>query len=145
MGIMDHTRTWHFETNASPADCVGVFADCLGARNGAIMGSRWNIETSGGDDALKAVATYEGRAGVIGAVSMVSARAHLEQAAALGSQMTFTATARADGTTTCTMAMTRVSKMYLFFTADARFFRSAMSRFARQLRNHDAGLRLAKQ
>ncbi|WP_329106072.1 hypothetical protein OG792_34470 [Micromonospora sp. NBC_01699] len=59
--------------------------------------------------------------------------------------MTFTATAGRDGTTACTMEMTRVAKVYLVSTTDARFFRSAMNRAARQLREVDAGLDLVKR
>jgi hypothetical protein len=43
------------------------------------------------------------------------------------------------------MAMTRVMKVYLIFTADARVFRNAMNRVARRLRDNDAGLDLIKR
>lgn len=135
MGLMDHTRTWHFETSMSPAECVRTFAATLSGRGGA-----WRVATGGEGPMRRAVATYGGRAWTPG-----SGRAVPEQNAALGSQLTFTATAGHDGTTSCTMAMTRVTKIYLVFTADARVFRNAMNRVARRLRDNDAGLDLIKR
>lgn len=143
MGIMDHTRTWHLETSAAPTDCVRAVVDCLGGRSGAIVGSEWSVAVSGDDSSRTVVATYQGRAGVVGVLSMLSQRARREEAAAVGSQLTFTATVAGAGTT-CTMAMTRVGKIAMF-TADARFFRSAMNRVARRLRDNDAALDVVKR
>jgi hypothetical protein len=135
MGMMDHTRTWQFETSMPPAECVRTFAVTLSGRGGA-----WRVATGGDGATRRAVATYGGRAWAAG-----SDRTRPEQTAALGSQLTFTATAGHDGTTSCTMAMTRVIKVYLIFTADARVFRNAMNRVARRLRDNDAGLDLIKR
>jgi hypothetical protein len=149
MGILDHTKTWFFTTATPPGDCVRVFADSLNGRGGAVLGSEWRVGTVGGpsagNGARTAVATYEGRAGVIGVMTALSARAQREQSAALGSQLTFTATGGEGGRTMCTMAMTRTTKVLLFFTADGRFFRSAMNRVARALRDTDAQLEVSKQ
>ena len=144
MGILDHSRTWHFETSLSPAECLRAFASCLGNRSGVIMGSRWVISTSGGNGAGQAVATYEGRGGVVGALSGLSSRAQQEENAAAGSQLSFAAKPNGNGKTACTMAMTRVARVYLLFTADARFFRGAMNRVARRLEEQDANLELVK-
>ncbi|GAA2600419.1 hypothetical protein GCM10010399_34050 [Dactylosporangium fulvum] len=146
MGLLDHNRTWRIATNASPADCVRVFADCLNGRNASLLGSRWRVSTSEAKSGRRtAVAFYEGRTGVVGLMSAMSQRASAEQDAARGSELTFTATPGRDGSTTCTMEMTQVTKVYLVFTADARFFRSAMRRVARRLRDLDAGLEVVKQ
>lgn len=142
MGIMDHTRTWHLKTSATPGDCVRTVVDCLHGRSGTVVGSEWSVAVSGDDSHRTAVATYRGRAGLIGALSMLSQRSRSEEEAAVGSQLTFTATAGGTGST-CTMAMTRVGKV-MVFTADARFFRSAMNRVARRLRDGDAGLVVTK-
>jgi hypothetical protein len=133
MGILDHLRTWQFETSMPPGECVRTFAATLGGPTGSPLGSRWRVATGGDDSSRRAVATYGGRAAAVGGP------------AALGSQLTFTATAGHDGTTTCTMAMTRTAKVHLLFTADARFFRSAMDRVARRLRDDGAGLDLIKR
>jgi hypothetical protein len=135
MGLLDHTRTWHFETSMSPARCVRTFAASLSARTGSV----WRVATGGDGTTRSAVATYNGRAG------MAAGRGTPEPNPAAGSQLTFTATAGHDGTTSCTMAMIRTTKVRLFFTADARYFRAAMNRVARDLRDSDAGLDLLKR
>ncbi|MET7424294.1 hypothetical protein [Dactylosporangium sp. NPDC005555] len=145
MGILDHARTWQIETTATPDECVRVFADCLSGRGGALMGSAWRVSTTSGEAKATAVATYEGRTGVVGALTSMSQRAQYEQGAALGSRLTLSAHRGRGGRTTCTMAMTETSKVLLVFTADARFFRSAMHRVLRRLRAHDPSLALLKQ
>src|ERR1700760_502018 len=124
MGILDHARTWQIETTAGPDDCVRVFEDSLGRRTGALMGSTWRVSRTNAG----AVATYTGRAGVGGAINLLSERSQDEHSAALGSRLTFTARPAEGGRTICTMAMTETSKFFLVFTADARFFRAAMNR-----------------
>jgi hypothetical protein len=145
MGIFDHARTWQIGTTAAPQDCVRVFADSLSGRNGALMGSAWRVRTTNGEADASAVATYEGRAGVAGVLTSLSERSQHEHSAAVGSRLTFSARRGQDGQTICTMAMTETTKVWLLFTADARFFRSAMNRVARQLRAHDPNLDLLKQ
>lgn len=142
MGILDHTRTWHFETSMSPAACVRTFAATLSGRGGRLMGGEWRVATGGDETSRRAVATYGDRS--TGGGAGMSGRAQHERTAAVGSQLTFTATAGHDGTTSCTMAMTRTTKVLLLFTADARFFRATMSRVARRLRDSDARLDLMK-
>jgi hypothetical protein len=144
MGVTDHKRTWHVETSAAPDDCVRAFVDSLTGSTGLLLGSRWQVVPSGGDGSRSAVATYQGRAGLIGAVTALSRRAAREEALAVGSQLSFTATAGPTGTTTCTMGMTRVAQVMLFFIADARFFRAAMKRVVRRLRELDADLAVVR-
>lgn len=134
MGIFDHLRTWQFETSMPPGECVRAFAASLGGPSGSPLGSRWRVATGGDDACRRAVATYSGRSGAAG-----------DATPAIGSQLTFLAAAGHDGTTACTMAMTRTAKVHLLFTADARYFRSAMDRVARRLRDSDAGLDLIKR
>jgi hypothetical protein len=125
MGMMDHTRTWIFETGMAPAECARTFANALGGRSHTLHGSPWRVAISGPAERRTAVATYT-------------------EMSAYGSQLTFTATAGHDGTTSCTLAMTRTTKVMLVFTADARIFRDAMCRVAASLRRDEAGLDLMK-
>ncbi len=143
MRFLDHAKTWTFTTDIAPAGCIRVFTQSLAGRNGPFLCSDWSVTVSGGEGAEQAIATYEGRSGVAGATSPPSERARREQTAAIGSRMRFTATATPAGTR-CTMAMIEVAKVYLVVTADARFFRAAMNRVARRLRDHDAALELVK-
>ena len=145
MGILDHARTWHIRTSAAPTDCVRAVAECLGGRNSWVRGSSWNVTMSGDNGTRTAVASYRGRTGIANAVTALSSRSQSEHDAALGSELTFVATAGRDGTTTCSMAMTQTAKVWLFFTADARFFRSAMYQVTRKLRVLDGGLTVVKQ
>lgn len=83
---------------------------------------------------------------MIGAATMMSRRSAEEQDAALGSVLTFQVTEHDSnsGITRCAMGMTRTGRIYLFFIPDARFFRAAMNRVARQLRAVDPNLTVTK-
>jgi hypothetical protein len=142
MGLTDHQKTWTVRTAASPSQCVSAFSEALGSP-GLVFGTRWKVRgsTSAGGEA-RATATYEGRSGLIGLISMFIPRTQQEIQAALGSEMTFIATPAAGGTQ-CSMAMTKVGTV-LLFTADARFFKIAMRRVIRQLRSNDEHMVLEK-
>ncbi len=140
MGFLDHAKTWTFTLGVAPDECIRLFTQSLAGRNGAFLSSEWSVTVSGGGVAEQAIATYEGRAA---GPAPLPERARREQSAAIGSRMRFTAVATAGGTR-CTMQMIEVAKVYLVVTADARFFRVAMDRVARRLRDRDAGLELVK-
>lgn len=147
MGILDHHRTWVFETSASPEACLNAFVDTLTKGGLLLLGSRWSVSRSRAPDGrLQAVATYTGRGGVVGALTPISQRASSERDAAIGSTLAFQV---ANGGTTggrvrATMAMTQTAKILLFFTADARFLRNAMNRVARTMRSIDPSLTVVK-
>jgi hypothetical protein len=136
MGMLDHQRTWTIDTSLSPEECVTAFVDALTGKNISLMGTKWKVHRTG---AGQAVATYQGRSGVMAGVTAMSSRASSEQDAAIGSTMAFSAAQRG-GRTRCEMQMTSVGKIMLFFTADARFFRSAMNRVEGQLRALDRAM-----
>lgn len=146
MGLFDHLRTWEFETSASPEACVDAFTAGLTKGGPQLLGSRWSVSRSmAADGGLHAVGSYEGRRGVAGVATAFSTRATNEQEAAIGSTLALQVSGAASGgRVRATMAMTRTAKVFLFFTADARFFRSAMNRVARTMRATDPTLYVAK-
>jgi len=146
MGIFDHHRTWHFELASPPDACLDAFATSLTRGGPQLLASRWQVARSTGPGGQQtAVGTYEGRGGVVGLLTTMSRRSASEENAAAGSRMTFqVAPGAPGGRTRATLAMTATTRVFLFFTADARFFRSTMNRVARRLRSLDPGLSVTK-
>lgn len=146
MGIFDHRRTWQFETSASPKECLNAFVSSLNGGGIRLYRSHWKVSTSPtSDGGSEAVGRYAGRGGAIGLVGLLSTVSTNEQEAAIGSTLAFRVVPSTGGKARVTMAMTQTSQMLLFFTADARFFRSAMNRVARAMRANDPSLVLVKE
>jgi hypothetical protein len=145
MGIFDHRRTWQFETNASPQECIEAFVTSLTGGGLQLLASRWEVSRyAAPDGGLEAVGTYAGRGGAASVLTAMSQRSTSEQDAAIGSTLAFRVGRATGGQVRATMAMTRTAGAYLFFIADARFFRSAMNRVARTMRANDPSLVLVK-
>lgn len=145
MGLNDHQKTWTIRTSGTPAECLSIFTSTLMSPGFQLMGTRWKVRTgTSSDGGSRAAAVYEGRSGMIGWISMMSSRTQPEIRSALGSEMTFIATPTNTGGTICRMEMTKVSKIGIVFTADARFFKAAMRRVVRRLRRNDQGIILEK-
>jgi hypothetical protein len=145
MGLMDHTKTWTFETRLTPDECAQFFVETLrGSTMMALMKANWTFSEHRSTDTVRIVATYEGRGGLAGAVSSLSARSQSESDAARGSQITFEAGPRDPNGSECSMWMNTSSKIWIFFTADARFFRSYMTKVGRRLRTADPAAQLVK-
>jgi hypothetical protein len=143
MGILDHQRTWHFETVAGTDECEAAFAAALSGKSElSLKKARWSMARQG--DSF--IATYQGRAGMLKAATFLSRRATQEENAAVGSQLTFQIHAsEADGRrTACSMWLNRVSTMWIFFTADARFLRGYMNEVARRFRRLDPTVSIVK-
>ena len=148
MGIFDHRKTWSFDVSASPEACIDAFVAAMTDKSALrLMATSWSVTRGRSADGLPtAVATYEGRAGLAGALTVLSSRATAEKDAAVGSRLSFKVVSidAARGRTRCAMAMTQVASVYFFFIADARFFRSAMNHVGRCLSRVDQSLLLQK-
>lgn len=145
MGIFDHRRTWQFETRASPQECMEAFVTSLTNGGLQLRGSRWEVsQSTAPDGGLEVIGSYAGRRGAVGILSLMSQFSTNEQEAAIGSTLAFRVDRTAGGRVRATMAMTQTTSVLLFFIADARFFRSAMSRVARAIRAKDPSLVLVK-
>ncbi len=143
MGILDHKKTWRFETSATGDACVDAFCKAMTDKPAlSLFLARWTISRQGG----AAVATYQGRGGVLKVTTAISRHATAEETAAVGSQLTFQVEV-GNGTgarTSCSMWLSRAGSYLLFFTPDARFIRSHMHEVERRLRQVDPGLGVAK-
>lgn len=60
VGMNDHRKTWRFEVNASPAECLDLFAESFGSSVGMLKAAKWRVERK----RSSAVATYIGRSGL---------------------------------------------------------------------------------
>ena len=145
MGLLDHNKTWHFLVAASEADCLGAFASGLGGQSSlSPTKTKWSVRRAVSSEGhAMAVASYEGRGGVAGAMTMLSENATAEQSRAEGSQLTFEITEMLEEQTQCAMWLSLGTRT-LGFQNDGRFFRSAMRSVERSLRSLDSGMRLRK-
>jgi hypothetical protein len=137
MRLTDHRKTWRFTLNASPQQCVSAFAAAFDGSLGGplLVRAKWSIEPG----ANGAIAVYQGRAGLIKGVTMLSSRASQEEDAAVGSQVSFEAELSSDGRTVCSMWLSSRATM-LGFTADGRFFRPYMRKVQDSLAGLDPNL-----
>jgi hypothetical protein len=141
MGIRDHRRTWRFQINGSPQECVTAFSRAFTERGsgGVFAKAKWDIRQSDG----RAVAIYRGRAGLIKGVTMLSSTATSEEQAAIGSEVTFEVERVANGAATCAMWLSSGSSTF-GFTNDGRFFRPYMRAVEGRLRQVDPDLSVTK-
>lgn len=143
MGIRDHKKTWRFEVNAPPAECVGAFARAFAPRNFLLNGGSWNVSTNGG----RASATYRGRRGPGAIAAAFSKQQAAESDAAAGSQVTFE-TQSSGGSTVCVMELGSSGSQGLGVvfgaTADARFMRPHMQAVQKELRQVDPAVVVSK-
>ncbi len=124
MGLLDHRKVWDLEVDAPPARCLDEFAAAFGGKGGgAFMRSEWKVRRHG---ATKAEAVYGGRAGVAAAAAVMSRRSASEEAAARGSEVTIEVVPADGGGSLCRMYLSSRAVVWIWFTADARFIRSAM-------------------
>lgn len=126
MGILDHRKQWQFTLTATPNACVRAFTSVFdGTRGGGplIARAKWQVQST----SQGAVATYLGRGGVIGALTMLTERGSNEQAGAVGSQINFETSAGEKGRTICRMWLSGSASTF-GFTNDARFLRPYMRR-----------------
>lgn len=138
MGLLDHRRTWTFEVNSTPEECVQAFAKAMSGRAGMAKAS-WEVQRTG----KGAVASYQGLGGVMGVVRSVSETSTAEQAGAKDSQVMFEVERGTNGTTTCGMWLSSYASR-LGFTNDARFIRPYFGAVEKQLRALDPELRMVK-
>jgi hypothetical protein len=138
VGLLDHKRTWRYRTRAAPEDCIQAFTEAF--RGGSVLAKgKWSISRT----ASGAVATYEGRGGVIGGLSALSERAMAEREGALGSEVSFEIEERGENGTVCAMWLRQHGTILGAFTNDARFIRPHMRAVGKRLRELDPGLEIA--
>jgi hypothetical protein len=103
------------------------------------MKAKWAVEayTDG------AVATYQGRAGLMKGLTLLSSRASDEEQGAIGSEVTFEVEDSTDGVSTCAMWLSSRTST-VGFTADGRFFRPYMRAVEDHLRQIDPSLQVQK-
>ncbi len=143
MGILDHRKTWQFETSARGDACVDAFCKAMTEKPAlSLFLARWAISRQ--SDAV--IATYQGRGGVLKVVTPMSRQASAEEEAAAGSQLTFRVEAGngSGAHTRCSMWLSRSGSYLLFFTPDARFIRSHMHEVERRLRQADPAVSVTK-
>ena len=146
MGVLDHKRTFQYESRATPEECVNAFTEAFSARGGMslVKGAKWAVQRT----ATGAVARYEGRSGLIGAASMMSRTASHEADTAIGSEMTFEVTGTDGGTTSCSMWLSQEGRAGIggMFgsTADGRFMRPYMRAVGKKLREVDPEVVISK-
>lgn len=141
MGITDHRKTWRFQVHGSSQECMAAFGRAFSepGSGGLLAKAKWEVRRSGD----RAVAIYRGRAGLVKGVTLLSQRASSEEAAAIGSEVTFTIEDAPAGQVTCAMWLSKGGTV-LGFTADGRFFRPYMRSVEEQLRKVDPGLTVVK-
>jgi hypothetical protein len=136
MGLLGHRKTWHYALNASPNECLDAFQTVFSKKGGPmLMRGKWHVSRSNNG----AVATYGGRGGVVGGMSMMSKMATAEEGSAEGSQVSFEIGGQQGGRLECTMWLS-TSGSRLGLTPDARFIRPYMNRVEGALRTLDPTL-----
>lgn len=155
MGLLDHRKQWHFFVEATGEQCFQAFEQAMVRPGGLkLLVARWEVKRGevsrilGAPPWLASVATYAGRAGIIGdpsGNSMQARASRWEVGKAIGyTQVTFAVNPKAaHGKTECVMWLSRAST-FLGTTTDARFFRGSMSLVAKRLRELDPALMLDK-
>lgn len=138
MGLMDHKASWEFIVAASPEDCVAAFTRAISSKKG-LMASKWKVQRMNNG----AIASYEGRGGLMGVMTDLSDRASTEQAVAQGSRVVFDVAQGEDGRTVCHMHLGEWGRQ-LVLTSDARFIRPAMQNVEVTLRQLDPSLVVRK-
>jgi hypothetical protein len=139
VNIFDHQKTWRFKLKAKPPECLVAFRDAFSG-GVHLMQAKWDVSISG----TTATAEYQGRAGLMKGLTMLSRRATSEEDRAIGSTVTFEVEDVADdGTATCAMWLSANSTI-VGFTADGRFFRPYMRAVTDQLTKVDPSVQIQK-
>lgn len=155
MGIFDTHKTWNFSVSAKPEQCFQAFSQAMTQPGFKFVGSKWHLErgqttSPSGDPAWPAIiATYLGRGGVIGGLTMLSFGrvgdiAQNEEEKAKGSQITFAINPENAGSKTeCSLWLSKFNSSF-GFTADGRFLLIAMHDVEKHLRVLDPMLTVNK-
>lgn len=137
-GIADHSKTWRFTLRAEPEACTWAFQAAFSG-GPLLKRAKWTVCGSG----QGAVATYQGWAGLMKGLTMLSATASAEAAGAVGSEVQFEIeSSGADGTRCAMWLGSSASKMG--FTTDARFMKPYVRAVEDQLRALDPSLAVTK-
>jgi hypothetical protein len=140
MGLLDHRRTWQYDVDAPPTECVNAFERAFSARVSLLVKAHWGVRRTD----TGAVAVYKGRGGLGAASTILSKTSALEHDTALGSEVTFDTERRADARTVCTMWLSSSGRAgvagLLGVTSDARFIRPYMQAVAREMRTLDPAM-----
>jgi hypothetical protein len=139
MGFLDHKGTWRYHVQAPPQQCVERFVAAFSSGGGVFARARWDIERSG----KGAVAIYQGRKGLVMAMTMFSQTASAEQEGAIGSKVTFEIEEVTGDRTVCAMWLSSLSTR-MGFTNDARFMRPYMRAVETRLRELDPSVQVAR-
>lgn len=155
MGLLDHRKHWQFFVEATDEQCLQAFEQAMVRPSGVkLLVARWEVKRGeasrvpGAPAWPASVATYAGRAGIIGNPSgdgLSASMSRWEVGRAIGyTQVTFAVNPKAsNGKTECVMWLSRAST-FLGTITDARFFRGSMSLVAKRLRDLDPALTLDK-
>ncbi|HEU5376724.1 MAG TPA: hypothetical protein VFV38_14915, partial [Ktedonobacteraceae bacterium] len=126
MGILDHRKTWHFSVKAGNEACLQAFHQAMTSPGFKIMAAKWTVEehsiqTNRGQKESQPgnIATYQGRGGIVGLMTIFIERARKEEREAIGSQITFTIDSDSPrGSTECSMWLSDWKVDVLGFIAD---------------------------
>jgi hypothetical protein len=138
MGLLDHRKTWRFRITASEEDCISAFTAAFSG-GAHLMKAKWSLEAYDNG----ATATYQGRAGLMKGLTLLSSRASDEEARAIGSEVTFEVEDISGGRATCAMWLSSKTST-VGFTADGRFFRPYMQAVETHLRSIDPAVQVQK-
>lgn len=141
MGMLDHRRTWRYDVNASPSQCIEAFTRAFSGPGGLIAKANWRVNRKSNG----AVAVYGGRKG-LGALGMMSRTAALEQDTALGSEVQFEIEKNSGNRTVCAMWLGSSGRAgvagMVGVTSDARFIRPYMQAVQKEMLALDPSARV---
>jgi hypothetical protein len=137
VGLLDHQRTWQYRVSASPTACVDAFASAFEG-GGLLVKGQWRVSRRGSSEA---VADYQGRGGLVGALSFLSQTGQATETRAKGSQVTFKIEKHEGAHTTCAMWLSSRSTK-IGFTDDAAVIRKHMQAVAKRLRQLDPSVQI---
>jgi hypothetical protein len=142
MGMLDHRRTWQYEVNAAPEQCISAFIRAFSGSGGLMAKANWGLkQTHSG-----AIAVYKGRKGIGALGGILSQTSAHEADTALGSEVTFEVTGSDGGRTACSMWLSSQGRAGIAglvgSTADGRFIRPYMQAVQKELAAIDPALRV---
>jgi hypothetical protein len=137
VGLLDHLRTHTYRVQATPSSCMDAFEQAF--KGGLLMKGNWSVARAG----QKAVARYEGRGGLLGAMTIMSETGSATEARAQGSEITLEIVGKDHERTICSVWLSSRSSR-LGFTDDAAVMRRYMHAVDRSLRGLDPSVQVAK-
>jgi hypothetical protein len=140
LGVFDHRKTWRFRVGARPEQCVDRFLAAFTGSGGLLLKAKWEIAREGPE---AAVATYQGRRGVVVLGTIMSTRVQSEEESAIGSEVRFEVEESDSEHTVCAMWLAASSQI-IGFTMEGRFFRPYMRAVEDQLRAIDPEVKTVK-